>query len=105
MQEGSHAHDVDQRARQGGCRVPGVWRPRAAAADGNDLHPDVTIIGAGNTRSYTSKHGYPVNVDAQAENVKAVEFDAVIVPGGYAPDMMRRPAEMVKLVREATQQG
>jgi protease I len=48
---------------------------------------DVKIIGAGNTKSYTSKHGYPVNVDAQAENVKAVEFDAVIVPGGYAPDM------------------
>src|SRR5215468_5575064 len=56
---------------------------------------DVKIIGAGNTKSYTSKHGYPVNVDAQAENVKAVEFDAVIVPGGYAPDMMppRRDGE------------
>src|SRR5206468_9762595 len=51
---------------------------------------DVKIIGAGNVKSYTSKHGYPVNVDAQAEQVRAVEFDAVIVPGGYAPDMMRR---------------
>src|SRR5215813_1617907 len=66
---------------------------------------DVKIIGAGNTKSYTSKHGYPVNVDAQAENVKAVEFDAVIVPGGYAPDMMRRHDAMVNLVREAAQQG
>ena len=35
----------------------------------------------------------------------AVEFDAVIVPGGYAPDMMRRHDGMVKLVREAAQQG
>jgi hypothetical protein len=33
------------------------------------------------------------------------ELDAVIVPGGYAPDMMRRHASMVKLVREAAQQG
>jgi protease I len=66
---------------------------------------DVKIIGAGNTKSYTSKHGYPVNVDAQAEQVRAVEFDAVIVPGGYAPDMMRRHDAMVNLVREATQQG
>src|SRR5207302_8757342 len=48
---------------------------------------------------------YPVNVDVQAESVSAVEFDAVIVPGGYAPDVMRRHAAMVKLVREADQQG
>jgi protease I len=66
---------------------------------------DVKVIGAGGAKSYTSKHGYPVGVDAQAEQVKAVEFDAVIVPGGYAPDMMRRHASMVKLVREAAQQG
>jgi deglycase len=66
---------------------------------------DVKVVGAGGAKSYTSKHGYPVNVDVQAEQVKAVEFDAVIVPGGYAPDMMRRHASMVGLVREATQQG
>ena len=66
---------------------------------------DVKIIGAGNTKSYTSKHGYPVPVDVQADAVSAVEFDAVIVPGGYAPDMMRRHDAMVKLVREAAQQG
>jgi len=66
---------------------------------------EVKVVGAGGAKSYTSKHGYPVNVDVQAEQVKAVEFDAVIVPGGYAPDMMRRHPAMVALVREATQQG
>ena len=66
---------------------------------------DVKVVGAGGTKSYTSKHGYPVSVDVQADHVKAVEFDAVIVPGGYAPDMMRRHPAMVGLVREATQQG
>jgi protease I len=66
---------------------------------------DVKVIGAGGARSYASKHGYPVTVDAQAEQVKAVEFDAVIVPGGYAPDLMRRHGAMVALVREAAQQG
>jgi protease I len=34
-----------------------------------------------------------------------VEFDAVVVPGGYAPDMMRRHPAMVGLVRDAAQQG
>src|SRR2546429_1881969 len=66
---------------------------------------EVKVIGAGGAKSYTSKHGYPVNVDVQAEAVSAVEFDAVVVPGGYAPDVMRRHAAMVKLVREAHQQG
>src|SRR6266568_9243542 len=66
---------------------------------------EVKVIGAGGAKSYTSKHGYPVTVDVQAEQVKAVEFDAVVVPGGYAPDMMRRHPAMVALVREAAQQG
>src|SRR5882724_8716222 len=62
---------------------------------------EVKVVGADGARSYTSKHGYPVMVDVQAEAVTAVEFDAVIVPGGYAPDMMRRHGPMVNLVREA----
>ena len=66
---------------------------------------EVKVIGTGGAKSYASKHGYPVNVDVQADQVKAVEFDAVIVPGGYAPDMMRRHPAMVNLVREASQQG
>ncbi|HKW95625.1 MAG TPA: type 1 glutamine amidotransferase domain-containing protein [Methylomirabilota bacterium] len=66
---------------------------------------EVRVVGAGGSRSYASKHGYPVTVDVQADVVSAVEFDAVIVPGGYAPDMMRRHDAMVKLVREAAQQG
>jgi protease I len=66
---------------------------------------EVKVVGAGGAKSYASKHGYPVSVDVQAEQVKAVEFDAVVVPGGYAPDMMRRHTAMVNLVREAAQQG
>jgi deglycase len=66
---------------------------------------EVKVVGAGGARSYTSKHGYPVTVDVQADAVTAVEFDAVVVPGGYAPDMMRRHEAMVQLVRDAVQQG
>ena len=66
---------------------------------------EVKVVGAGGATSYASKHGYPVAVDVQADQVRAVEFDAVIVPGGYAPDVMRRHPAMVGLVREAAQQG
>src|SRR4029434_1766424 len=66
---------------------------------------EVKVVGAGGAQSYVSKHGYPVTVDVQADVLTAVELDAVIVPGGYAPDMMRRHDAMVKLVREAAREG
>jgi len=66
---------------------------------------DVKVVGTGGAKGYSSKYGYPVTVDLQAEHVNAVEFDAVVIPGGYAPDLMRRSEAMVRLVRDAFQQG
>ncbi len=66
---------------------------------------DVKVVGTGGAKSYTSKHGYPVNVDVQAEDVSAKDFDGVVIPGGYAPDMMRRSKAMVQLVKDAFSAG
>ena len=66
---------------------------------------EVVVVGSGSAKTYTSKHGYPVEADKSASEVNAKDFDAVIIPGGYAPDLMRRYPEMVKLVREAFDQG
>ena len=65
----------------------------------------VQVVGTGSADRYESKHGYPVKVDVNADQVSADDYDAVLVPGGYAPDHMRRSPAMVKLVREAYQQG
>jgi protease I len=65
----------------------------------------VNVVGSGSAETYNSKHGYPVKPDKTAKQVKAADFDAVIVPGGYAPDHMRRYPEMVKLVKDAFDQG
>ena len=64
---------------------------------------EVTLVGSGKD-TYMSKHGYPVQADVRAEDIRATDFDAVIIPGGYAPDHMRRHPAMVMLVREAYQQ-
>jgi protease I len=63
------------------------------------------VVGTGSADTYTSKHGYPVQVDMVADQVSAGDVDAVVVPGGYAPDLMRRYPAMVRLVREAFDQG
>ncbi len=66
---------------------------------------EVVVVGSGSATTYTSKHGYPVEVDKSAREVQAADFDAVVIPGGYAPDLMRRYPEMVKLVKDAFEQG
>jgi len=66
---------------------------------------EVKVVGTGSAETYTSKHGYKVEVDASADEVSPADFDAIIIPGGYAPDLMRRYPAMVNLVREAFQQG
>jgi protease I len=63
------------------------------------------VVGTGSAETYTSKGGYPVSVDLVADQVKADDVDAVIIPGGYSPDLMRRYPAMVRLVREAFEQG
>jgi protease I len=74
-----------------------LYRLREAGAE-------VTIV-APEMRTYTSKHGYPVQADAAASEVNAARFDAVVIPGGYAPDKMRRHPALVALVRDAFMQG
>jgi protease I len=64
----------------------------------------VTVVGTG-AREYHSKIGLLALGEVAAESVKAADFDAVIIPGGYAPDLMRKNVAMVKLVRDLFTQG
>lgn len=64
----------------------------------------VEIVGTGK-ESYPSKHGYPARATVQADQVQGAAFDAVIIPGGYAPDHMRRHPPMVRLVKDAAAAG
>ena len=66
---------------------------------------DVTVIGMSGVEVYHSKHGYPVKVDAAAGEVSAEDFDAVVIPGGYAPDRMRRHPPMLELVKGIFERG
>ena len=46
-----------------------------------------------------SKEGYPLKVDFKAKDIDPADYDGVIVPGGYAPDKLRRCENVLKLVR------
>ncbi len=66
---------------------------------------EVQVVGMPGVESYQSKHGYPVGVDVAADQVSAEDFQAVIVPGGYAPDRMRRHQPMLDLVKGVFERG
>ena len=66
----------------------------------------VVIIGSGSGTSYRGMRGkVRTRVDSAAENVRVDQLDALVIPGGYAPDKMRLHPSMVDLVRKAHDLG
>lgn len=66
---------------------------------------DVIVVAPEKGRTYLSGHGYEVKSDAAAKDINVRDYDAVIIPGGYAPDLMRRNPVMVGMVKDAYGQG
>ena len=59
------------------------------------------VIGIDAGKVYTSKSGgLTVRSDAAAQAVTANQLDALLVPGGWAPDKLRRNAHVLQLVRD-----
>jgi len=65
----------------------------------------VTLVGPEAGQTYTSKLGYPVKSDKAAKDVSANDFDLLVIPGGYAPDHMRRCEPMIRLTSTMAEQG
>jgi protease I len=66
---------------------------------------DVITIGAKAGETYTSKHGCPIKSEKSYEEVRVADFDGVVVPGGYAPDLIRRHSAANRFVHDMDQQG
>jgi protease I len=65
----------------------------------------VVTVAAKAGETYTSKHGYPITSDVTYDSVRAADFDGVIVPGGYAPDIIRRHSAANRFVNDMDKQG
>jgi len=71
-----------------------------------DAGAKVVLVGSGSQETYRGKqHSATVRVDVTADKVKIEDFDAIILPGGYAADKMRSHQSMVELVRRAFDLG
>lgn len=65
----------------------------------------VELVGPEAGKTYASKLGYPAKATLAAADARADSFAAVVIPGGFAPDYIRRSEAMMKLVREVYAQG
>jgi len=57
------------------------------------------FVGTGSAEEYRGKFGCPVKVEQNIGDVSYGSFDAVIIPGGWAPDFIRRYPKAVEFIR------
>jgi protease I len=63
--------------------------------EGHTVH----LVGDIKGHGYKSKHGMIATAEFQASELDPKDYDAVIIPGGFSPDYMRRSESILKFVR------
>jgi protease I len=79
-----------------------IWYPMLRFREGG---AETVAVGAEAGKTYSSKKGYPVVADKSIADCHVRDFDAVIVPGGWAPDTLRQDERMLNFVREMDKAG
>jgi protease I len=59
-----------------------------------------TLVAGTGEKTYQGKRGYPLTVDTSVDEITSDRFDGLVIPGGYAPDIMRRSKKLLQLTRE-----
>lgn len=65
----------------------------------------VEVIAPKVGEKYLGKWGYPQVADKTSREVKAADYQLIVIPGGTSPDFMRRDEGMIRIVREAAKSG
>jgi protease I len=77
-----------------------VWYPLYRLRE--DGH-EAILVGPDAKTSYPSKLGYPAVSEKAAADVAMKDYDCLIIPGGYAPDHLRRHKAINQIVSDAMQ--
>jgi len=66
---------------------------------------EVAVVASKAKETYIGKRGVPLRSDLSPDEVDVEGYDAIIIPGGRAPDKMRINRGLVKIVKEAYEKG
>lgn len=73
-----------------------LWYPKVRLEEAGAR----TVVAGLGDAEYKGKHGYPVKPDVSVDTVRARDFDGLVIPGGFAPDRLRRSQQVLNLTRE-----
>jgi protease I len=62
------------------------------------------VIAGEKKESYKGKHGYPCTVDVTFKEIRVDDFDALVIPGGYAPDKLRKIPKVLEITSKFASQ-
>lgn len=79
-----------------------LWYPKIRLEEEG---AEVIVAGTYKMNVYTGKHGYPCKSDASFDEVNADQFDALVIPGGFAPDKLRRLNKVLELTKSIFESG
>lgn len=79
-----------------------LWYPKLRLIEAG---AEVVVAGPEAGKVYAGKNGYPCQSDAAIDQMKAADFDGLIVPGGFMPDKLRRDPVVLQLVRDFDSSG
>ena len=66
---------------------------------------EVNLVAAEAKKEYHSKEGYPCVSEIAAGDVDAGDYDCMVVPGGFAPDFMRRNTDVIDFAKGMVDAG
>ena len=79
-----------------------LWYPKLRLIEAG---AEVVVAGPEANVNYAGKHGYPCASDAAIRDMEASDFTGLIVPGGFAPDKLRRDPKLLQIVRDFAEAG
>jgi protease I len=79
-----------------------LWYPRLRLVEAG---AHVTVAGPLADMEYQGKHGYPCASDASIELMEASDFLGLVIPGGFAPDKLRRDPHVLRVTRDFAKAG
>ena len=78
-----------------------VWYPKLRLEEAGYQ----TVLAGLGEREVRGKHGYPCPVDGHVREYAATRLAGIVIPGGWAPDKLRRDAHLLALVRQLDEAG